>query len=58
MRILIAIVLLIVSALCIVGYTQSDLNPNNRGIRSGFLVAAMITSAAGWVLFRSARRNK
>jgi hypothetical protein len=58
MRLLLALVLTLAAMLSIVGYTTADPDPDRYMLRMGFLVSAMLTSAAAWVLFRGLRRHK
>jgi hypothetical protein len=57
MRILIALVLMLVAALCIVGYARMGSHPKDAGLRMGLMVGALLTSGTSWWLFRKARRS-
>jgi hypothetical protein len=54
MRKLVAIAMLLIAAICIVGYTRSADHPKSGGVRTGFLVGALLTSGASWYLFQKA----
>lgn len=55
MRKLVAIVMLLLAALCVVGYVRTEPHPKAASLRTGYLVGAMLTSGTSWWLFRKSR---